>query len=89
MFRAFFSKQGADRDVNFYAYSSAANGVIDYYHLSTARLSSYPGVAAIPGGSLQLNTWHQVGFIIGNGNISFILNGAIFSNMHRKRAKKI
>lgn len=76
-FRAFFSKQGADRDFNFYAYSSAGTGVINYYHMSSARLTSYDSTAPMPNGVLALNTWHQVGFSIGGGNLTYYLNGAV------------
>jgi hypothetical protein len=78
-YRAIVGKQGADRDFNFYLYSSTSNGVIDSYHLSTARVTGYNSTATMPGASLSLNTWHQMGFSIGQGNINYILNGKIIS----------
>lgn len=76
-YRAIISKQGADRDFNFYLLSSASNGVIDKYHFSSARIAGYGSTANMPGGSLALNTWHQVGFSVGSGRINYILNGNI------------
>jgi hypothetical protein len=76
-YRAIVGKQGADRDFNFYLFSNSSNGVIDYYHLSTARVTGFASIAPMPGGSLALNTWHQMGFSIGQGNINYILNGKI------------
>ena len=76
-YRAIIGKQGADRDFNFYLLSSLTNGVIDKFHFSSARVSGYGSLANIPGGSLALNTWHQVGFSIGSGRINYILNGNI------------
>jgi hypothetical protein len=77
-FRAVFSKQGADRDYNFYVYSSLSNGVIDYLHFSSARITGFTSIAAIPGGSLSLSTWHQIGFSVNNQVLSFILDGVVF-----------
>ena len=76
-FRNIISKEGADRDWNFYLYSSASNGVVDYYHFSTTRASSYPAVVSIPGGSLSLDVWHQCGFSISNGVFTYYLDGNV------------
>jgi len=76
-YRAIISKQGADRDFNFYLFSSSSNGVIDKFHFSSARVTGYDPLASMPGGSLALNAWHQVGFSIGSGKLNYILNGNI------------
>ena len=78
-FRAFFSKQGADRDFNYYAYSSNGDGVINNFHISSARLSSFTSVVSIPG-NLALNTWHHLGFAIGGGKVYYFLNGNIINS---------
>jgi hypothetical protein len=81
-FRAFFGKQTAnslDRDFNFYAYSSTSNGVIDRLHMSSHRISSYEYVPVVTGGALALNTWHQIGFSIGGGYVTYYLNGTAFN----------
>jgi hypothetical protein len=78
-FRGIISKEGADRDWNFYLLSSSANGIVNYYHFSTARASSYTDLALLPGGSLLLNTWHQCGFSISEGLLKYYLNGAVIS----------
>ena len=79
-FRNIISKEGADRDWNFYLYSSASNGVVNYYHFSTARASSYPSVVSIPGGSLSLDVWHQCGFSISNGVLTYYLDGVVIAS---------
>ena len=76
-FRNIISKEGADRDWNFYLYSSASNGVVDYYHFSTSRASSYVSLVSIPGGSLSLDVWHQCGFSISNGVLTYYLDGNV------------
>jgi hypothetical protein len=78
-FRHIISKQGADRDWNFYLYSSSNNDIVNYFHLSTARASIYNSLALIPGGSLLLNTWHQCGFSISEGLLKYYLNGSIIN----------
>jgi hypothetical protein len=78
-FRGIISKEGADRDWNFYLYSSAGNGVINNYHFSTARASSYTSLSPIPGGSLLLDTWHQCGFSISEGVLKYYLDGSIIN----------
>jgi len=79
-FRNIICKEGADRDWNFYLYSSASNGVVNYYHFSTARASSYPSVVSIPGGSLSLDVWHQCGFSISNGVLTYYLDGVVIAS---------
>lgn len=79
-FRAIISKQGADRDWNFYLFSSAGNGVVDYFHFSSSRASSYPPVASIPGNSLTLDVWHQCGFSISNGVLTYYLDGVVIAS---------
>ena len=79
-FRNMISKEGADRDWNFYLYSSASNGIVDYYHFSTARASSYPSVVSIPGGSLSLDVWHQCGFSISSGVLTYYLDGVVIAS---------
>jgi len=76
-FRAIFSKQGADRDFNYYVFSSASNGVIDYFHFSSARIGGFNSLASIPNSSLTLDKWHQVGFSIDSVYLNYILNGSI------------
>ena len=78
-FRAIISKEGADRDWNFYLFSSSANGVVNNYHFSTARATSYTTVVSIPGGSLLLDTWHQCGFSISEGLLKYYLDGSVIN----------
>jgi hypothetical protein len=82
-FKAIISKQSDiifDREFNFYTYSSLSNGVIDRLHFSTSRLTSHTGFINVPGGSLSLNTWHQIGFTVGNGFLNYVLNGQIIQS---------
>lgn len=79
-FRNIISKQGADRDWNFYLYSSAGNGVVNRYHFSTARASAYTSTASIPGGSLTLDVWHQCGFSVSNGVLKYYLDGNVIAS---------
>ena len=78
-YRGIISKEGADRDWNFYLLSSSANGIVNNYHFSTARASSYTSLAPIPGGSLLLDTWHQCGFSISEGVLKYYLDGSIIN----------
>jgi hypothetical protein len=78
-FRGIISKEGADRDWNFYLYSSAGNGIVNNYHFSTARASSYTNTVLLPGGSLLLNTYHQCGFSISEGVLKYYLDGSIIN----------
>jgi hypothetical protein len=82
-FKAIISKQSdiiLDRDFNLYTWSSLGNGVINQFHFSTSRLTAYNAFINVPGGSLSLNTWHQVGFSVGNGFLNYILNGQIIQS---------
>jgi hypothetical protein len=82
-FKAIISKQSDiifDREFNFYTYSSLNNGVINQLHFSTGKLTSYTGFINVPGGSLSLNTWHQIGFTVGNGFLNYVLNGQIIQS---------
>jgi hypothetical protein len=82
-FKAIISKQSDiifDREFNFYTWSSLNNGVINQLHFSTSRLTSHTGFINVPGGSLSLNTWHQIGFTVGNGFLNYVLNGQIIQS---------
>lgn len=69
-----FSKEGADRDYNFYIYSSNAS-VWDGFHFSSARGTCSNTVQTFT--APALNTWHLVGFTISAAaGITYYLNGA-------------
>ena len=69
-----FSKEGADRDYNFYLYSGTAtawNG----YHFSSARGTVSNSVQTFT--APALNAWHMVGFTISAAaGIAYYLNGS-------------
>lgn len=67
-----------DRDFNFYIASPSHNGIISQLHFSTARLTTYNAFINIT--PLSLNSWHQVGFSVGNGFLNYILNGRIINS---------
>ena len=81
-YKAFFSKQGVDRDYNFYAYSPD-NGSIERFHFSTARITgaAYQSTANITGG-LTLDKWHQVGVSLSSTNLRYILNGQVIQDTY-------
>jgi hypothetical protein len=67
------SKEGADRDYNFYFYSSNAS-VWDGFHFSSARGTVSNSVQTFT--APALNTWHLVGFTISAAaGITYYLNG--------------
>jgi hypothetical protein len=69
-----FSKEGADRDYNFYLYSSTATAW-DGFHFSSARGSISNPVQTFT--APALNTWHMVGFTISAAaGIAYYLNGS-------------
>jgi len=68
-----FSKSGADRDYNFYFYSSNAS-VWDGFHFSSARGTCSNTVQTFT--APALNAWHLVGFTISAAaGITYYLNG--------------
>ncbi len=69
-----FSKEGADRDYNFYLYSSGASAW-DGFHFATARgtVSNTVQTFSAP----ALNTWHMVAVTISAAaGITYYLNGS-------------
>ena len=67
-----FSKSGADRDYNFYLYSSGASAW-DGYHFSSARGTCSNSVQTFT--APALNTWHMVAFTISAAaGITYYLN---------------
>lgn len=69
-----FSKEGADRDYNFYFYSSNAS-VWDGFHFSSARGTVSNSVQTFT--APALNTWHFIGFTISAAaGITYYLNRA-------------
>jgi hypothetical protein len=69
-----FSKEGADRDYNFYLYSSNAS-VWDGFHFATARGTVSNSVQTFT--APALNTWHMVSVTISAAaGITYYLNGA-------------
>jgi hypothetical protein len=71
---ALFSKEGADRDYNFYLYSSTATAW-DGFHFATARgtVSNTVQTFTAP----ALNTWHMVAVTISAAaGIAYYLNGS-------------
>jgi hypothetical protein len=69
-----FSKSGADRDYNFYFYSSNAS-VWDGFHFSSARGTCSNTVQTFT--APALNAWHLVGFTISAAaGIAYYLNGS-------------
>ena len=68
------SKEGADRDYNFYLYSSTATAW-DGYHFSSARGTVSNSVQTFT--APALNTWHMVSFTISAAaGITYYLNGS-------------
>jgi hypothetical protein len=73
-FGGLFSKEGADRDYNFYLYSSGASAW-DGYHFATARgtVSNTIQTFSAP----ALNTWHMVAVTVSAAaGITYYLNGS-------------
>ena len=71
---ALFSKEGADRDYNFYLYSSGATAW-DGFHFATARGTVSNGVQTFT--APALNTWHMVAVTISAAaGITYYLNGS-------------
>ena len=69
-----FSKEGADRDYNFYLYSSGATAW-DGFHFATARGTVSNGVQTFT--APALNTWHMVAVTISAAaGITYYLNGS-------------
>ena len=69
-----FSKEGADRDYNFYLYSSGASAW-DGFHFATARGTVSNGVQTFT--APALNTWHMVAVTISAAaGITYYLNGS-------------
>jgi len=72
-FGGLFSKEGADRDYNFYLYSSNAS-VWNGFHFSSARGTCSNTIQTFTAPSL--NVWHLVGFTISAAaGITYYLNG--------------
>ena len=74
MFGGLFTKEGADRDYNFYLYSSTTTNW-DGFHFSSARgtVSNTVQTFTAP----ALNTWHMVSFTISvAAGITYYLNGS-------------
>ena len=69
-----FSKEGADRDYNFYLYSSGASAW-DGFHFATARGTVSNSVQTFT--APALNTWHMVAVTISAAaGITYYLNGS-------------
>jgi hypothetical protein len=69
-----FSKEGADRDYNFYLYSSGATAW-DGFHFATARGTVSNGLQTFT--APALNTWHMVAVTISAAaGITYYLNGS-------------
>lgn len=72
-YRCLFSKSGADRDYNFYLYSSGGS-VWDGFHFSSARGTVSNSVQTFTAPSL--NVWYMVGFSISAAaGITYYLDG--------------
>ena len=73
-FGGLFSKEGGDRDYNFYLYSSNSS-VWNGFHFSSARGTCSNTIQTFTAPSL--NVWHLVGFTISAAaGIAYYLNGA-------------
>lgn len=74
MFGALFTKDGADRDYNFYLYSSTTTNW-DGFHFSSARGTVSNSVQTFS--APALNTWHMVAVTVSAAaGIAYYLNGS-------------